>query len=311
MGHHSLSTTALYLHVATHNVHLTRSPLTSCPSYPPLLPRWTSPLWNSLTSYASLGKTIATSGRPPFRPNSVVRCTPSRSAAQWHWAGISMSATPAATRSFPTTPAAIDTVPSVNRWQSPVAAGPPGRTPAGRILSCHLHSTGRSARTTRSAEPTCPLQPSIQGRLANTPGGCRRPPTSRCTDWIHRRLAHLGPETQPSSPSALRRPRRRFIARWKDLDCLPSPLLPECQSSFKPVPGAFPPRLEKAFHKGELEMHGKIQHLSHPQAFAQLLASCRQTDWVVYSQPPFGDPKKSWITSDATPIASPSPITGW
>jgi len=50
--------------------------------------------------------------------------------------------------------------------------------------------------------------------------------------------------------------------------------------------------LETVFHKGELEMHGKIQHLSHPQAFAQLLASCRQTEWVVYSQPPFGGPQK-------------------
>jgi hypothetical protein len=50
--------------------------------------------------------------------------------------------------------------------------------------------------------------------------------------------------------------------------------------------------LEKAFHTGELEMHGKIQYLSHPQAFAQLLVTCRQTDWVVYSQPPFGGPQK-------------------
>jgi len=48
--------------------------------------------------------------------------------------------------------------------------------------------------------------------------------------------------------------------------------------------------LQKAFEKGELEMHGKIQHLSHPEAFAQLLASCSEIGWVVYSKPPFGGP---------------------
>ena len=51
-------------------------------------------------------------------------------------------------------------------------------------------------------------------------------------------------------------------------------------------------QLEKAFQHKRLELHGPTEHLSTPQAFARLLAACRQSEWVVYAKPPFGGPDK-------------------
>ena len=50
--------------------------------------------------------------------------------------------------------------------------------------------------------------------------------------------------------------------------------------------------LEKTFDQGKLEFEGKIKRLSDPAVFAKLLWSCRETEWVVYSKPPFGGPEK-------------------
>ena len=50
--------------------------------------------------------------------------------------------------------------------------------------------------------------------------------------------------------------------------------------------------LEKAFKKKQLHFFGTLAHLAHPDAFAEFLASCRNKEWVVYSQPPFGGPVK-------------------
>ena len=51
-------------------------------------------------------------------------------------------------------------------------------------------------------------------------------------------------------------------------------------------------QLEKAFDQKRLEFHGRHKHLSRPQAFARLLATCRKSEWVVYAKPPFGGPEK-------------------
>jgi hypothetical protein len=50
--------------------------------------------------------------------------------------------------------------------------------------------------------------------------------------------------------------------------------------------------LEQAYAAGKLQFHGELQHLSDPRAFARHLAPLRESEWVVYSKPPFGGPEK-------------------
>ena len=45
--------------------------------------------------------------------------------------------------------------------------------------------------------------------------------------------------------------------------------------------------LTKAFRKGRLEFFGTINHLSNPESFSNLIEKCFNTEWVVYSKPPF------------------------
>lgn len=46
--------------------------------------------------------------------------------------------------------------------------------------------------------------------------------------------------------------------------------------------------LLQAYADGKLEFHGQLQPLRDPAAWHQHLAPARQTEWVVYSKPPFG-----------------------
>ncbi len=50
--------------------------------------------------------------------------------------------------------------------------------------------------------------------------------------------------------------------------------------------------LDRAYEKGELDLHGSIADLQAPERFRQWLASLRQTEWVVYAKRPFGGPEK-------------------
>jgi hypothetical protein len=55
--------------------------------------------------------------------------------------------------------------------------------------------------------------------------------------------------------------------------------------------GKFLAMLQRGYDRGLLGFHGQQQYLADPQAFAALLESCRQTEWVVYAKPPFGGPE--------------------
>ncbi len=50
--------------------------------------------------------------------------------------------------------------------------------------------------------------------------------------------------------------------------------------------------LEAQYAKGELSFSGKIASLREVSAWRELIASLRQTEWVVYAKPPFGGPKQ-------------------
>ena len=48
--------------------------------------------------------------------------------------------------------------------------------------------------------------------------------------------------------------------------------------------------LKEAYDQGALGCHGRLTHLAQPPAFADLLTSVGQREWVVYAKPPFGSP---------------------
>jgi hypothetical protein len=54
--------------------------------------------------------------------------------------------------------------------------------------------------------------------------------------------------------------------------------------------GKFVDLLRKAFQRGELSFHGKLEGLDDPQAFERWLRTTYKTDWVVHAKPPFGGP---------------------
>ena len=56
--------------------------------------------------------------------------------------------------------------------------------------------------------------------------------------------------------------------------------------------GKFLAYLKEAFDRGRLEFFGHLDKLRQPAAFSEFLQSARQTEWVVYSKPPFGGPEQ-------------------
>ena len=50
--------------------------------------------------------------------------------------------------------------------------------------------------------------------------------------------------------------------------------------------------LRAAFEAGQLQFFGEIAELAEPKAFARLLTTARNRDWVVYAKPPFGGPEQ-------------------
>lgn len=50
--------------------------------------------------------------------------------------------------------------------------------------------------------------------------------------------------------------------------------------------------LARARRRGEIAFGGSTQGLADDRAFAELLASLRQSDWVVYAKPPFAGPQQ-------------------
>ena len=56
--------------------------------------------------------------------------------------------------------------------------------------------------------------------------------------------------------------------------------------------GKFLDATRRAYGKGELEFQGHLTPLQKPDAFASLLRSAYETNWMVYAKPPFGGPEQ-------------------
>ena len=55
--------------------------------------------------------------------------------------------------------------------------------------------------------------------------------------------------------------------------------------------GKFISLLKKAHQRGDLELHGRLAHLSDPNQWNRWLNQAVRNDWVVYAKPPFGGPE--------------------
>jgi len=51
--------------------------------------------------------------------------------------------------------------------------------------------------------------------------------------------------------------------------------------------------LSRAYAGGEVALHGSLQGLRNPQAFARLVRRLRRKKWVVYAKAPFGGPERT------------------
>ncbi len=56
--------------------------------------------------------------------------------------------------------------------------------------------------------------------------------------------------------------------------------------------GKFLSYLRDAYDKADLELPGKLAHLTEESAWIDFVRALSRTDWVVYSKPPFGGPKQ-------------------
>jgi len=55
--------------------------------------------------------------------------------------------------------------------------------------------------------------------------------------------------------------------------------------------GKFKDALKDAFAEGKIGFHGKLQHLSDPEAFRAFIRELYRQNWVVHCKPPFGGPE--------------------
>ena len=78
-------------------------------------------------------------------------------------------------------------------------------------------------------------------------------------------------------------------SRW--IACQPGFFLPVRVLS-RVFRGKFLALLGNAFEQGKLTFHGKLRVLADAGAFQRRLAAGAETEWVVYSKPPFGGPEQ-------------------
>ena len=77
--------------------------------------------------------------------------------------------------------------------------------------------------------------------------------------------------------------------RW--IPCRPGFFLPVKVLS-RVFRGKFLAYLEEAFHRGQLAFHGQQKERARVDGFGRLMSGLRKRDWVVYAQPPAGNPEQ-------------------
>jgi hypothetical protein len=88
--------------------------------------------------------------------------------------------------------------------------------------------------------------------------------------------------------------------RW--IGCRPGFFLPVRVLS-RVFRGKFLSHLEAAFGHGQLTFSGQQAYLAEVDAFWTLTGGLRQRDWVVYAQPPAGNPEQVLKTATTPPTS--------
>ena len=121
-----------------------------------------------------------------------------------------------------------------------------------------------------------------------------------------------GPGPDASSTRALRRARRRSVARRNTLDCRAAELLPSRQAARKTLPPSIPRTSAKPTTPAALNFFGDLVAISaNPASFGALVADMRGIDWVVYAKKPSVEPPRRSPISVAIHTASPLPTAAW
>jgi hypothetical protein len=223
--------------------------------------------------------------------SSVASWAPSRRVGRQRSEAMSSSATTAAQRASPTTPAATAIARSVRGWR--VCNGsPPGRPSCCRFPTSTSSSPCRRKRA-RSPSRTTAVYAILVRAAAETLGTIAADPrhlgaqvgvTAVLHTWgqtlqHHPHIHCVVPGGGPSLDGT----------RW--VACLPSFFLPVRVLSrlFRRL---FLQGLQNAFDAGKLRFFGNLAGLADPTAFTVWLHELRRINWVVYAKPPFGGPQQ-------------------
>ena len=157
-------------------------------------------------------------------------------------------------------------------------AGGLARSARAEILDCgilprRLHRP-RSDRRHRVAEQGRGLRHPFPGGRRDVTDDRRRSQASGCRDWLLRGPTHVGTDPRPSSPPALRRPRRRPVAdgaRW--VACRPGFFLPVRVLSrlFRRL---FLTHIEAAFEAGQLRFFGSLDRIARSRGASSISPRC-------------------------------------
>ena len=186
-------------------------------------------------------------------------------------------------------PSRTSRLPSISTWCSPCRK----RSPRSPIRTRRWSTASSSGPRPKPYAPSPPTPSTWAPRSASSP--CSTPGDRTC---MH----------HPAS--ALRRPRRRALARRHPLDLLPAGFLPARPRAVPPVP---PPvsgvSCRSASMPANCSSSPPLETLRDRRAVCSLPGPLRKAEWVVYAKRPSPDPSRCSTTSAAIPTASPSPTT--
>ena len=171
-----------------------------------------------------------------------------------------------------------------------VAGGAPRRAAPGRILPRGVHPAAPIAALAyqnKALSTTC-----CSRRRRRRCARRRRPAAPGRRDRLPGRAAHLGPEPAAPPASALRRARRRHLARRQALDRLPAGVLPAGAGAVPAVPGQVPRAAAGGVRAQGCSSSAPWRRCKPRSAFERFLAPAASAEWVVYAKPPFGGPEQ-------------------
>ena len=162
-----------------------------------------------------------------------------------------------------------------------------------RYVACRLHPAAVSG-SPGTAEPEAHLPSAVSGQCRDTAGGSPEPATPGRRNRLLQRPSHLESEAGAFIPmSTASSPLAVSDSRPPAVDPPSLLLLPSGRGACARCSVASSSQaLKRAHRRGELEFHGKLQHLARRTKHSPPGCDrCFTCDWVAYVKPPFGGPE--------------------